>query len=317
MVNLSLISFLKTLITFEGNSIFGDIMALRELGENLYLYPGSPSTMIKVYRGKAILVDPGNGSGRHKDLRREIKKLNCEIEALLATHGHADHIAVAPKLKKPLFMHRYEFSIAESPLNREILTFGSKAPKGFLVYQFPYEVKVHAIFEWDDELFGLKAIKLDGHSPGMTGFFDRENGVLYAADSFFGERLIKAVGIPYLIDPELFKASIVELINYAEQQILLIPSHGPMVKEKNAINLLEFNLKRVEEAENKILELLKKPRSISELSYHLIMEFGTKMTPEILALNQVPIRALIAELYNKGLIEAEIKEDLKWKLKKD
>ncbi|MBO8174926.1 MAG: MBL fold metallo-hydrolase [Thermococcus sp.] len=291
-------------------------MGVRKLGENLYLYPGSPSTMIKLHEGKAVLVDVGHGSGRHKDLLREIRKLGSNINALLATHGHADHISVAIKIDKPLFMHRFEFSIAESPLNRELLTFGSKAPKGFLVFQFPHEVKVHAIFEWNDELFGLKTVKLNGHSPGMTGFVDEENCVIYAGDSFFGERIIQAVGIPYLVDVELFKASIIELHNYAIEGFLLIPSHGRAVRGEEAEKLLEFNLQRIEETEKKILELLKEPMSISELSYHLAKAFGANITPQTLALNQVPIRAFIAELYNKGMIEAIVENDLKWRARK-
>ncbi|USS39829.1 MBL fold metallo-hydrolase [Thermococcus aggregans] len=289
-------------------------MALEKLGENLYLYPGSPSTMIKAGED-VVVVDPGNGSKRHKDLRRELRKINLEIDYMLSTHGHADHIAIAPKLGKPLFIHRYEFSIAESPINRELLTFGSKAPKGFLVYQFSDEIKVHGIFEWGDELFGLKTVELSGHSPGMTGFLDEENGVLYAGDSFFGERVIQSVGLPYLVEPEVFKESIRKLMSYAEEGILLIPSHGRAVKGEEALKLLEFNLQRVEEGERKILELLKEPRSISELSYALAKEFGAKITPQALALNQVPIRAIIAGLYNRELIEAVVEKDLKWKAK--
>lgn len=290
------------------------IVALEKLGENLYLYPGSPSTLIKIGQ-RTVIADPGHGSKRHKELRRELRKLGVEIEYMLATHGHADHLAIAPKLKKPLFIHRYEFSIAESPLNRELLTFGSKAPKGFLVYQFPQEVKVYGVFEWGDELFGLRTIELPGHSPGMTGFFDEENAVLYAGDSFFGEKVIQSVGLPYLVESDLFKESIKRLMEYAEEGLLLIPSHGKAVKGENATNLLELNLKRVEEGEERILELLKEPKSVSELSYALAKEFEAKITPQVLALNQVPIRAMIASLYNRDLIEPVVEKDLKWKTK--
>lgn len=289
-------------------------MALKNIGEGLYLYPGSPSTLIKIYEGKAVIADPGQGSGRHKDLKREIRKLNLKIHAQLTTHGHADHVKVAPKLEAPLFAHRFEFSIVESPLNREILTFGSKAPRGFLVSQFEGEVKVHGIFEWDDVLFGLKAVKLNGHSPGMTGFLDEENSVLYAGDSFFGERVLKSVGVPYLIDPELFKDSIKELQHYAEEGLLLIPSHGKAMKGEEALELLEFNLSRVEEVESRILELLKEPMSIDKLAYRLSEYFGVSPTPQLLALNLVPLRAFMAKLYNEGKIEALVDKGLKWKV---
>ena len=290
-------------------------MGLRKLGDSAFLYPGSPSTLIRVFEGGTVLIDPGHGSGRHKDLRREVGKLGLEIKAQLATHGHADHIAVAQRISAPLFMHRFEFSIAESPLNRELLTFGSKAPEGFLVFQFPEGVKVHAVFEWGDELFGTKAIKLNGHSPGMTGFLDEENGLFYAGDSFFGERLIQSVGVPYLVDPELSKASIKELQNYVGRGYLLIPSHGKPVEGEEAAGLLELNLKRVEETESLILELLREPMSVDELALRLMEHYGVGITPQKLALNLVPVRAFIAELYNGGEIEAIVDGGLKWKAK--
>ncbi|NJE04580.1 MBL fold metallo-hydrolase [Thermococcus sp. M36] len=293
-------------------------MVLRKLGDSAYLYPGSPSTLIKVLEGgEAILIDPGHGSGRHKDLRREVRKLGLEIKAQLATHGHADHVAVAPRINAPLFMHRFEFSVAESPLNRELLTFGSKAPRGFLVFQFPEEVKVHAVFEWNDEPFGVKAIKLNGHSPGMTGFLDEDNGLIYAGDSFFGERVIRSVGLPYLVDPELYKASIMELQNYAENGYLLIPSHGKPVKGEEAIALLDFNLNRVEETESLMLKLLETPLSTDGLAFRIMKRYGVNITPQKLALNLVPVRAFIAQLYNEGKIEALVEDGLRWRVRRD
>ena len=292
-------------------------MALRKLGDSAYLYPGSPSTLVKTAGDGAVIVDPGHGSGRHKDLRREVRKLGLGIKAQLATHGHADHVAVAPRIDAPLFIHRFEFSIAESPLNRELLTFGSKAPEGFLVFQFPEEVKVHAVFEWGDELFGFKAVKLNGHSPGMTGFLDEENGLIYAGDAFFGERVIMAVGLPYLIDPGLFKASIKELQNYAEKGLLLIPSHGKAVRGEEATELLDFNLGRVEEIESLILDLLKNPMGIDELAFRIMEHYGVKPTPQKLALNLVPLRAFIAQHYNEERIEAVIDRGLKWRIRGD
>ncbi|NJF24432.1 MBL fold metallo-hydrolase [Thermococcus sp. Bubb.Bath] len=292
-------------------------MALQKLGDSTYLYPGSPSTMVVLSNGKAVLVDPGHGKGRHKDLRREVKKLGLGIKAQLATHAHADHVSVSPRIEAPLFIHRFEFSIAESPLNREVLTFGSKAPQGFLVFQFPEEVKVHAVFEWGDELFGMRAIKLNGHSPGMTGFLHEGDGVLYAGDAFFGSRVIDSVGIPYLVDPELFKTSINELQNYAKKGFLLIPSHGKPVSGEEALELLDYNASRVNEVGSLILELLREPMGLDELAFRIMRHYGVEITPQKLALNLVPVRAFIAELYNEGEIDAVVDNGLKWRVRKE
>ncbi|EEB74843.1 MBL fold metallo-hydrolase [Thermococcus sp. AM4] len=288
-------------------------MALRKLSDFAYLYPGSPSTLLRVHEGKLVIVDPGHGKGRHKDLRREAKKLGLELKAQLVTHGHADHVAVAPRLDVPLYAHRFEFSVAESPLSREILTFGSKAPKGFLAFQFPGEVKVHAVFEWGDDLFGLKALNLSGHSPGMTGFLDRESGLVYAGDAFFGERVLETVGLPYFVDLAGFKDSLGRLLRYADEGCLLIPSHGRPVDGEEARSLIRKNLERVEEIEELIPELLESPMGIDEIAFKLMRRYSIEVTPQKLALNLVPVRAVIAELYNGGIIEAVVEKGLKWK----
>jgi len=287
-------------------------MGLRQLGDSTYIYPGSPSTLVRIFDGKTVLVDPGHGSGRHKDLLREVRKLGVSVIAQLATHGHADHVEITPKIGAPLYVHRFEFSIAESPLVREVLTFGSKAPNGFLPYSCG-EVKVHGLFEWGDELFGLEALRLDGHSPGMTGFKDEADGVIYAGDSFFGERLINSVGVPYFVEANLFRETLVRLENYAKAGYLLIPSHGKPVIGAEAIELLELNLQRVDEVENLLLELLKKPMGVDELAFQVMKHYDIEVTSGKLALNLVPVRALIAGLYNKGLIEAVVEEGLRWR----
>ncbi|WP_054840156.1 MBL fold metallo-hydrolase [Thermococcus sp. JCM 11816] len=296
-------------------------MGVRKLGDSAYLYPGSPSTLIRIHEGNAVLVDPGHGSGRHKDLRREVGKLGLEVNLQLATHGHADHVSVCPKIDAPLLTHRFEFSIAESPLNREILTFGSKAPEGFLAYAFPEEVKAHGVFEWGgDEIAGLKAVQLNGHSPGMTGFLDEENGLIYAGgDSFFGERLLQSVGLPYLVDVGLFRKSLETLREYAGSGYLLIPSHGKSVSGEEAIETLEFNIKRVEDSEKLALEFLREPLSVDELAFRIMRSLGVEITPpKKLSLNLVPARALIAELYNRGgELEAVVENGLKWVRQKE
>jgi len=289
-------------------------MGLKKMDDDFYLYPGSPSTGFKVLDRGVVLIDPGHGSGRHKDLLREARKLGKPVLAQVATHGHADHIAVSLRIGAPLHTHRFEFSIAESPLAREVMTFGSKAPEGFLAYSFPQELRVQGVFDWGERIFDLEAVGLPGHSPGMTGFLSRN--VLYAGDSFFGEKLLEAVGLPYLIDVGAFLGALDSLEELASSGVILVPSHGPVVSGGEALNLVGINRERILRAIELTLELLKRPLSTDELALGLMEAFGVEPSPKKLALNLVPVRAIIARLYNDGEIEAIAEKGLKWKVKK-
>ncbi|WP_297501614.1 MBL fold metallo-hydrolase [Thermococcus sp.] len=290
-------------------------MGLRKIADDFYLYPGSPSTGFKILEDGVVLVDPGHGKGRHKDLLREVRKLKKPLLAQIATHGHADHITVSRKIDAPLYTHRFEFSIAESPLAREVLTFGSKAPRGFLAYSIPEEIRVHGIFEWDDELFGLKVLGLPGHSPGMSGFLS--SGVIYAGDSFFGEKLLETVGLPYLLDVGAFLESLKVLEELALSGTTLVPSHGSVVSGEGAVSLVSANRKRLTSSIDLARGLLREPLSVDELALAIMKALNVEPSPKKLALNLVPVRAIIAHLYNLGEIKAVAEKGLKWVIRRD
>lgn len=65
---------------------------------------------------------------------------------------------VCLKIDVFFFIYCFEFLIVESFFNREILIFGLKVLEGFLVYVFLEEVKVYGVFEWGDEIVGLKVV---------------------------------------------------------------------------------------------------------------------------------------------------------------
>ncbi len=282
---------------------------MRKLDDGVFLYPGSPSTLIVLSQDGAVLVDPGRGKGRHKDLRRELRKLDVSLRAQLLTHAHSDHVEVCNKLEAPVYAHRFEFSIAESPVVRELTTFGSRV-FGQSDYLLRDEVRVHGIFEWDDEPFGLRAVKLNGHSPGMTGFLT--GNVLYAGDSLFGDRLIKAVGIPYFVDYKTFTDSLRTVRGFAEEGYTIVPSHGPVVRDEKALELVEFNLRRLEELKELTLKLLERPVRVDELTYRLMGGYGVEVTPQALMLNEVPVEALLAYLCDEGLVGVRVDEGLRF-----
>lgn len=276
-------------------------MGLKKINDNLYLLPGSPSTLIAKL-DETIIIDPGKGKDRHKDIRREMRKLSLESKISLATHTHADHIEAVPKLNVTLYVHESEFSSAKYKMVREIITVGSKLFNSFLREADRLNnIENVKTFSWDEEIFGIKTIQLDGHSPGMTGFVI--NNTLYAGDSFFGENLLSKVGMPYFIDYDLFMNSLNKLLDFAEKGYTLIPSHGPIVSGESAVELIKKNIEITEKLENLILELLSTKRYEDSLLKELMKKMNTITSTFTLYLNRVPLRAILTKLVNENKVE--------------
>lgn len=284
-------------------------MGLKEIDENTYILPGSPSTLITKTIDKVIVVDPGKGKERHKDIIRETKKLSINPNVVLATHSHSDHIEVVPKLRLPLYIHEYEFSSAKNKLVRDIITIGSRMFKGYIKEADRLgEIENVKVFRWNENLFGIKTIKLNGHSPGMTGF--SVGNIVYAGDSFFGEKLLDKVGTPYFVDYDLFIESLKTLSKFAEKGYTLIPSHGSIVSGNKALEIIEKNIYHAERTLELVMDILSNSKSEDCILKELMKKLDIKITPYSLYLNKISLKAILAKLFNEDKITVTIENDI-------
>ena len=90
---------------------------LGALGTNCYL--------ISAAEGHAVIVDPAvNG----EMLAKRLEEMNLQLDAILLTHGHYDHIGGADELHKltgaPVYLHPADLETART-LGRNLLTVAS------------------------------------------------------------------------------------------------------------------------------------------------------------------------------------------------
>jgi hydroxyacylglutathione hydrolase len=164
---------------------------------------------------KAIIVDPGDEPQR---LIQAIEDLNVELEAILLTHCHFDHIgAVAPLAEAtnaPVYCPKIE-----QPLLTDIMRW---VPPGF----GPFENHTPEHLLEGGEHLTLAGLEIDviftpGHSPGHLTY--ATNGILLSGDVLF-EGSVGRVDLPGGDWPTL-ERSIETLVDRFPQETVVYPGH--------------------------------------------------------------------------------------------
>lgn len=163
----------------------------------------------------AVLIDCGG-----EEVLREAEKLGLEVEAVLLTHGHFDHIGgcgAAQEKGIRIGCSAAEKILTETPeLNLSLQTGASVPP-----------FKVDFTFEGGDVLsfagISLKVISTPGHTEGGVCF--RAGDAVFSGDTLFRES-IGRTDFPTGNRASL-NVSIVKLLTVCED-CDIYPGHGPM-----------------------------------------------------------------------------------------
>lgn len=128
--------------------------------------------------GKAAVIDPGDD---FDSILALLKKHQLQVEIILNTHGHFDHIGANAALKKssgaPIYIHANDKDLLQ-------LASAQGALYGLNVSNSP--PADHELSEGETVEFGeqkLKVLHTPGHSPGCVCFYTA--GLLISGDTLF------------------------------------------------------------------------------------------------------------------------------------
>jgi len=160
---------------------------------------------------KAIVIDPGDEIDKIMAL---VEKNNVEVEKIINTHGHFDHISANNELKEKTNAEVY---IHEK--DKEALVNPEKNLSTHLGQKNLVELKEadHILREGDTvqiEDYSFEVLHTPGHSPGSISLYDSNKKILISGDTIF------SMGVGRTDFPGCSQE---KLINSIENKLLSLP----------------------------------------------------------------------------------------------
>ncbi len=255
-----------------------------------YYVKGVTNVGIFVFNEKVYVVDPGNS---RRALNEISERFNGFEIVLLNTHHHADHTFLnymyEKKFNSPTYIHHLETDLLRYPEMSGYFLFSAETPSLFKKSFFTTK-PVKNVLPFSDDI-PLKVFHLPGHTPGHSVFL-MEGGVLFSGDLFFSKEIVDKHYYPYHFSVKELKNSIKKIHDI--EFSIVVPSHGtPITDPTEEIN---YMLKRIEEIENEVLELLKIPHSIEEIAFVLMKRHELNLKGGLFYLFRSFISSLITDL---------------------
>lgn len=170
----------------------------------------------------AAIIDPG---GEAQKLIKRIEELELNLQAILLTHGHLDHVGAAPQLKAHFGVeiigphHADEYWFQALP--QQSRQFGLFEIDSFLPDRW---------LDQDGEILTLAGYQfevkhLPGHTPGHVGFVEHNQKVIFSGDVLF-KQSIGRTDFPGGNHEELLHSIRAKLYSLPDDMIV-IAGHGP------------------------------------------------------------------------------------------
>jgi glyoxylase-like metal-dependent hydrolase (beta-lactamase superfamily II) len=176
-------------------------------------------------QGRLTLVDAGF-PGHYKVFQKglaELGKSLKDLEAIVLTHGHADHIGFAEKIRKqtgvPVFVHKEDAKMTCKPLQLPWFGLLSKAWRPYTatmlgvaivngVFSFPHLTKVETITNGQRlDIPGRSTVlHTPGHTDGEVAVYLEADKILLSGDTIVTRNLLTGeAGLPQIVVPVLTK----------------------------------------------------------------------------------------------------------------
>ncbi|MCW8918464.1 MAG: MBL fold metallo-hydrolase [Gammaproteobacteria bacterium] len=170
---------------------------------------------------KAALIDPG---GEPQRLLAAVEEAGLQLQMVLLTHGHVDHVgaasAIAGELKVPILGPHQADAFWLERLPQQAARFGLDATPAFTPTRWLHDGEQIALGD-----LTLEVIHCPGHTPGHVVFFCRSGQTAFVGDVLF-HRSIGRTDFPQGDYDTLIDCITRRLLPLGDG-VSVVPGHGP------------------------------------------------------------------------------------------
>ena len=277
---------------------------LKQAGKNTYYISGPNKVGIYTYgNGKCFLIDAGNSDLEGKRIYEIIKGQGWQLEGIINTHSHADHIGGNPYLQEQtgcvILASDIEDTFTKYPILEPAFMYGAMPPnrlqKKFLMAQ-PSKVTT------DMSLLprGLSTFPLPGHWINMIGV-KTDDDVYFVADSLFPEHVLKTIHIGTIYDCEEFYNTLDFLDTLQGPGKFFVPTHA--AEGSDISRITELNRKELDSICEYILKICKRPLALNMITKKAIDHYEISLNYIQYTLICGTLKAIISYLIKQKKLE--------------
>lgn len=274
-----------------------------------YIQSPAKIGLVKLDDSRVCLIDSGSDKDAGRKVRQHLDANGWQLSAIYNTHSNADHIGGNKYLQGQTGCQIYAPGIECAFTRRPILE------PSFLYGGYPCKDLRHKFLlaqESDARLLtpnvlpeGFALLPLPGHFFDMVGFRTPDD-VVYLADCLSSKETLEKYQISFIYDVAAYLKTL-EMVQTLEAR-MFVPAHAEATTD--IAPLARYNIQKVQEIAQKILDLCREPLCFESLLQQLFAHYGLVMNFEQYVLVGSTVRSYLAWLKDEDRLQAEFDNNL-------
>ncbi len=286
---------------------------IRITDSSYYIQCPAKIGLVRLNGQDVCLIDSGNDKEAGRKVRRILDSNGWKLKAIYNTHSNADHIGGNKYLQAntgcKIFARGIECAFTRHTLLEPSFLYGG-FPFAELRHKFLLAQESGAEYLTEEKLpQGMALIDLPGHFFDMAGFRTQDD-VVYLADCLSSRETLDKYKIGFIYDVGAYIKTL-EKVKKMEAK-MFVPAHADPAESVS--ELAQYNIEKVCDTAEKIMELCVEPISFEMLLQKLFVEYELKMNFEQYVLVGSTVKSYLSWLKDTCRIHAEFENNmLLWK----